>query len=116
MEYQAAHIYSEYHATKSNKSIESKFESLTKEWKESKEKSLSGSIIQKSIHPAYQQIIGMGQDVVPLILRELSKDYDHWFWALNAITGENPVSPEDKGNIVNMTEAWLKWGKSKNLL
>lgn len=50
------------------------------------------SIIQKKVqHPAYQQIIALGPAAVPLLLRELEREPDHWFWALAAITGENPV-------------------------
>jgi hypothetical protein len=35
------------------------------------------SLVQKMVmHPAYQRIIGMGQPVVPLILRELEQEPD----------------------------------------
>ena len=37
--------------------------------------------------------------VVPLILSELEKEPDLWFWALEAITDENPVSESDAGDI-----------------
>src|SRR5438128_7936570 len=42
-------------------------------------------------HPAYQQIIGMGESVLPLIFNELRTAQDYWFWALKAITAEDPV-------------------------
>lgn len=64
--------------------------------------------------PAYQRIIGMGPDAVPLILAQLEAegdDPDQWFWALRAITAANPVKPEDQGNTVKMAEAWLRWAK-----
>jgi hypothetical protein len=32
----------------------------------------------------------MGRDVVPLILADLRKEPYQWFWALRAITGEDP--------------------------
>jgi hypothetical protein len=47
-------------------------------------------------HPAYQRIIEMGQPVMPLIFRELEREPDHWFWALQSITGENPVKLESE--------------------
>ena len=50
---------------------------------------------QISLVFSYQKIIGMGPAVVPLILSELQKEPDHWFWALEAITDENPVSESD---------------------
>ncbi|MBI3355838.1 MAG: hypothetical protein HY038_03540 [Nitrospirae bacterium] len=64
-----------------------------------------------AMHPAYQQIIGMGPTAIPLILSEMRKKPDHWFWALRSITGEDPVLPEHKGKIKKMTEDWLRWAK-----
>jgi hypothetical protein len=70
------------------------------------------SLVQKMVmHPAYQRIIDMGQPVVPLILRELEREPDHWFWALEAITGTNPVLPEQGGRLEQMAAAWLGWGR-----
>ena len=62
-------------------------------------------------HPAYQEIISLGPDVVPLLLRELAREPDHWFTALKAITGTNPVDPADRGCIDKMAGAWLTWAK-----
>ena len=71
------------------------------------------SVVSKMvIHPAYQRIVGMGQPVIPLIFRELEREPDHWFWALQSITGENPVSVDRRGDIVQMAAAWLEWGKA----
>jgi len=47
--------------------------------------------------PAYQQIIALGEAAIPLILRELEQRSPQWFMALAEITGENPVSPEFRG-------------------
>lgn len=89
--------------------IEKTFFELANQWRrETNHMSIMSDII---LHPAYQRIIGMGLDVVPLILRELSKEPDHWFWALRSITGANPVKPEDKGRLKKMAEAWLDWGR-----
>jgi hypothetical protein len=49
---------------------------------------------------------------MPLIFRELEREPDHWFWALQSITGENPVSVDRQGNINQMAAAWLEWGKA----
>ena len=62
-------------------------------------------------HPAYKEIITMGDQAVPLILRELESKPDHWFKALRAITGAQPVPPADAGNVPLMTKAWLSWGR-----
>jgi hypothetical protein len=62
-------------------------------------------------HPAYREIIALGQDVVPLLLRDLETERRHWFAALASITGANPVADEDAGDIPKMTAAWLRWGR-----
>jgi hypothetical protein len=53
---------------------------------------LVSSGIDIALQPAHQQIIGMGNEAIPLILDELQREEDHWFWALNAITGDVPVA------------------------
>jgi hypothetical protein len=63
-------------------------------------------------HHAYQQIIDMGANVVPLILEELRRDPDYWFAALRQLTGENPVPREARGKLEDMTSAWLEWAKT----
>ncbi len=68
------------------------------------------SVTEIAMHPAYQQIIGMGPIAIPLILSEMKRKPDHWFWALKSITGEDPVLDENRGQILQMTKAWLHWG------
>ena len=58
----------------------------------------------------------MGPSGVPLLLRSLDRQPDHWFWALYAVTGEDPVSPEDKGDTRKMAAAWLEWGRKRGYL
>jgi hypothetical protein len=69
-----------------------------------------------AMHPAYQRIIGFGPQVIPLILQEMQHNGGHWFWALRAIAGENPVTAEMAGRIPAMKDAWLKWARQKGLL
>ncbi|MGB5082364.1 MAG: hypothetical protein WBO23_16680 [Burkholderiales bacterium] len=85
------------------------FEGLVSEWKA--ERGDVHSAMEIFMHPAYQKIIGLGMSAVRLILRELEGDLDHWFWALAAITREDPVPPEFKGNMLAMREYWLGWGR-----
>ena len=93
-------------------SLEEEFRSLTKKWR--KETAVFSSVTKKILHPAYQRIIGMGTPALPLILRELQRKPGHWFWALNAISGEDPVCPEDDFDLA--VEKWLEWGRSKGYL
>jgi len=88
--------------------IEAKFRRLSTQWRS--ETRLCPTVIEMVTHPAYQQIIGMGRSAVPCILRDLAQKTGHWFWALKAITGEDPVPETDKGNLEKMTQAWLIWG------
>ncbi|MHC5824234.1 MAG: hypothetical protein ACYT04_52460, partial [Nostoc sp.] len=89
--------------------IKDTFMKLANQWRsETKHMSLMSDMI---LHTAYQQIIGMGTNAVPLILEELSREPEHWFWALRSITGANPIKPEDRGRVKKMAEAWLDWGR-----
>jgi len=90
------------------------FASLAGTWR--RETGMLSSVTDISMHPAYQQIIGLGPAAVPLILRELQRRPDHWFWALSAITRENPVPPEDAGNVRRMAEAWVAFGRRHGYL
>jgi hypothetical protein len=90
---------------------EEKFIRLRDQWKA--EKRHESSTIKLVMHPAYQTIIGMGQDAVPFLLRELETNLDNWFWALRAITEANPVPDEIRGDGQAMAEAWLKWGREQ---
>lgn len=74
------------------------------------------STTEIAMHPAYQEIIGMGSDALPMILEELRADSDQWFWALKAISGVDPVPPRDRGIVKQMKGAWLEWGNAKGLL
>lgn len=49
--------------------------------------------------------------MLPLIFARLADRPGHWFWALTAITGQNPVADEDLGNVRRMSEAWLTWAQ-----
>jgi hypothetical protein len=92
--------------------LEADFQLLAKQWR--KETAIHSSLTRKVMHPAYQRIIGMGPSVLPLILRELARKPGHWFWALNAISGEDPVGED--ADFEAAVDAWLGWGRDKGLL
>jgi hypothetical protein len=94
--------------------LERLFDGLVKRWRE--ETGAYSSVTQMAMHPAYQRIITMGPAALPLIFRELERRPGHWFWALRAITGENPVRREDAGDIGKMTEAWLAFARDHGYL
>ncbi len=94
--------------------FQERFIELTKRWR-SEVRTVS-STTERVLNSAYQDIIGMGRPVLPLIFRELEVNGGHWFWALRHITQENPASPEDAGNIQKITDAWLRWGREHHYL
>ncbi len=91
-----------------------KFQELKAIW--NADTAILSSITEIAMHPAYQQIIGMGRSAVPLILEEMNEKPGHWFWALKSITGEDPVLPEQRGRIKEMTKEWLSWGKEQGYI
>jgi len=93
------------------KETESEFNKLVAEWRNDKKATSSSTAL--AMHPAYQSIIGMGEKALPFIFADLQHGLDHWFWALRAITHENPVSPEIRGNMQAMANTWLNWGREK---
>jgi hypothetical protein len=103
---QAAMIACSSHVT-----LSQRFKALTADWKANT--AHFATALQAAMHPAYQQIIGMGPFAIPLILESLEEEPDHWFWALSAITGENPVAESHKGKLQAMTQDWLAWAEQK---
>ncbi len=94
--------------------ISERFHKLASEWKE-RSRFLSNTAQMAMLRP-YQRIIGMGSPAVPLILQELRREPDQWFWALESITDEDPVPPEAAGDVLLMAEAWIRWGIREGLL
>ncbi len=94
--------------------VAARFNELADRW--SGETLRLSSMTQIVLHPAYQQIIGMGPDALPLIFARLTDQPGHWFWALNAITGENPVQAEDLGDVRRMNDIWLRWAQTRGYI
>ena len=92
-------------------SLAQRFTDLATQW--SQETGYHSNMTKRAMHPAYQQIIGMGPAVVPLILDEFRRgSVEDWFWALTAITGENPITEAIAGHVPRMADAWIAWGEA----
>jgi hypothetical protein len=89
--------------------VEALFHTLAQNWIQ--ETGMLSNLKESYMNPNYQQIIGLGQDVVPVILRELKSQPNHWFWALRAITRENPAPPGTAGKTREIAQAWIRWGE-----
>ncbi len=91
--------------------LQRRFLDLATRWKQERGPLSSSALL--AAHPAYQEIIALGPDVVPLLLAELELEPDHWFRALHALTGADPVPPESRGKLREMATAWLRWGREQ---
>ena len=89
--------------------VEETFKILADEWR--KETRHLSSSQQIAMHPAYQRIIEMGPQVVPLILRDLRDYGGSWYTALKAITGVSLIPTDAQGDVRRMREVWLNWGR-----
>lgn len=106
----AAHEpHSEVSTFSAGAELRPRFRNLASAWKEATR--YCSSTTEVAMHPAYQQIIGMGRQAIPLILEELRAEPNQWFWALKAITGEDPVEEPDRGHVRRMADAWLQWAE-----
>jgi hypothetical protein len=72
----------------------------------------NGSLIISN--SAYKNIINIGGMAIPWIFREMKKNDNHWFYALEKITGKNPIKNENIGIISKMKDDWLNWGENNN--
>jgi hypothetical protein len=90
-------------------SIEQRFRRLEATWLAEVGYSSSSNVLRN--HPAFQEIIALGEAVVPSMLRDLEERPRLWVWALPRITGADPVPEFARGNIAKMSEAWLRWGR-----
>ena len=90
--------------------LESEFAELAERWLA--ETSYVSALPQIVMHPAYQQIIGMGRDALGPILRWMQQGRPGcWFWALETIARETPVTGAMRGRIREMKQAWIEWGE-----
>jgi hypothetical protein len=102
------------HVGESTPHLRQQFQIFAAEWKQ--QSRYLSNMAQMALLQPYQRIIGMGPPAVPLILEELQSQPNQWFWALEAITGENPVTGGAAGNVAAMADAWIQWGKKSGII
>ena len=88
---------------------EQRFRRLASRWRA--ETAFVSSSAELVDHPAFKDIVSLGEAVVPLLLRELENGTGHWHRALRRITGDDPVPESDRGNIEVAVQSWLAWGE-----
>ena len=93
--------------------IKKKFNELARRWRaETRYQDMS----RLADHAACQEIVAMGDSVVPLLLAKLEHDTKscwHWLVALWLMTKVDPVPPEHGGNVKKMVANYIAWGKKQ---
>lgn len=93
-----------------NDRLEYLFNVLNNAWK--KDVMYESSATKIVSHPAYQLIIEMGEVMIPFILNEVSRGSNHWFFALQKISGH---TPNDAGtlNFDELRPSWMQWAEEQ---
>jgi hypothetical protein len=65
---------------------------------------------------SYLAIISLGQEALSFIIKDFAKKDNHWFYALEVMTGKNPISEEHIGNIKLMKDDWINWAKENDII
>lgn len=85
------------------------FNALVAAWRE--EAAYESMTHRVAMSPAYQAMVGMGREALPLIFEGLSEDPSpHWLWALRAITRQDPAAGTT--TVADAAAAWLEWGRA----
>ena len=87
---------------------ERKFRYYAAKWKEQ----IGGdsSLTNATSNMNYLRIIKLGNDALPLILRELQKEAAPWFIALRAISEDDSVGRGSAGDFRKKAADWIQWG------
>ncbi len=94
--------------------LEAQFQALAQKWHEAT--GYMSDIAKAAEHSAHQQIVALGEPVIPLLLHELEKQADHWFIALHSLTSTHPVPQEHRGRVSKMAQHWVEWGRQNGYL
>ena len=92
-----------------DQALEQEFSALAKSWRD--ETAHSSLLRDRVTHPAYLEIIGLGEKVIPLIIERLEKKENHWFPALRAIARQNPIP--NGSTFPDAVKLWKKWLREK---
>jgi hypothetical protein len=107
-----AYSYTPRTFRRSDDEVAQEFTRLVREWREATY--FEANLTHIVMHMSYQHIVGLGPQVIPLILRDLSETHGQWFWALAAIVGVDKAAGQTTAD--GAAEAWLAWGREAGLL
>ncbi len=95
-----------------SRELQAEFHALVDQWQT--ETSFHSSLGEIFTNQAYQRIMAMGRDALPLILAELRRKPGHWFYALEKIAGRDMA--EGAKTFAEARTAWLRWGRDNNYM
>ena len=91
--------------------LEQRFLELAERWREETQFYSTSTPLME--HPAYKEILQMGEVAVPWLLREMTRTPSRWPLLLREITGENPAANAEPGKVSQVEAAWLEWGRRR---
>ncbi len=94
--------------------IKKDFDILTSVWEQ--ETLFSSNFSEIINNSAYRSIISLGEDVIPFIIEDLKHDDKLWFYALELLTGQNPIKENHRGIIPLMKQDWIDWAYKNDIL
>jgi hypothetical protein len=76
------------------------------------------SITSMTRDPLFAQITEWGTPVAEIILSRMDAGDIrlHWFPVLQDTLKADPVPPYSRGNVREMADAWLTWGRAHNVI
>jgi hypothetical protein len=90
--------------------VEQQVRRLLATWREETAVISSSTVLVS--HPAYREIIALGETALPSLFRDLEQTHDgHLSRALAEITGAQPVRPGEGGKIRLVADRWLTWAR-----
>jgi len=62
-------------------------------------------------HPAFQKLVDLGPEIIPLAMERLKKDLGvFWFLVLMKLI-DNPPDTHVEGDMAEMKRRWIQWEK-----
>jgi hypothetical protein len=96
----------------SAESLEQRYGDVKEKWEKANWVMSSG----RTNLPEFHQIVELGTDVIPIILKDLMIERSWIVSALFYITSERPSKEMQPGRLSSVVEAWLEWGVEKGYI
>jgi hypothetical protein len=74
------------------------------------------SPLEKMANRNFLDLVQLGKVAIPAILVLLQKKPSDLFLVLQTVTQQNPVHPDEYGNLDAIIAAWEKWGAQQGYL